>query len=356
VQLTVFEATDFAGHEQVVFATEPASGLRAIIAIHSTALGPAIGGCRILPYEDELSALRDVLRLSQGMSLKAAVAGVPFGGAKMVVIANPQREKTPALLHAIGLAIERLGGRYVTGEDVGTNVDDMAEIKTMTDYVIGLPERLGGTGDPSPRTALGCFAGIRAAVRHRLGRNELAGIRVAVQGLGNVGWNLCALLAEGGAKLVVSDVRGELVEKAARTFAAEPVSDPNAIYCAEVDVFAPCALGAVINDTTLPKLRAVIVAGGANNQLANEERHGEWLKQREILFAPDYVINAGGMIQLAMEREGQPDWERINARVRAIGDTLTEIFVRSDAAGLSTSAAARDIAQARLRLAGAKAA
>jgi leucine dehydrogenase len=346
--MSVFQSVDFSEHEQVVHVADQAGGLRAIIAIHSTALGSAIGGCRILPYADEASALRDVLRLSQGMTLKAAVAGVPFGGAKMVVMADARRGKNPALLRAVGTAIERLGGRYITGEDVGTTVDDMAEIKTTTDYVMGLPERLGGSGDPSPSTALGCFVGIQAAARHRLGADSLDGIRVAVQGLGNVGWNLCLLLSHAGAKLIVTDVRTELVEKAVCAFKAESVPSPDGIYRADVEVFAPCALGAVINDTSLPALKAVIVAGAANNQLADEGRHGRMLREHGILYAPDYVINAGGMIQLALERDKGFDHAEVDGRVRAIGDTLSGIFERADRAGIPTSRAARELAQARL--------
>jgi leucine dehydrogenase len=266
----------------------------------------------------------------------------------MVVMADAKRGKNPALLRAIGTAIERLGGRYITGEDVGTTVDDMAEIKTATDYVMGLPEHLGGSGDPSPSTALGCFVGIRAAARHRLGADSLDGVRVAVQGLGNVGWNLCRLLGHAGAKLTVTDVRTEPMEKAARTFNAERVSSPNDIHHAEVEVFAPCALGAVINETTLPDLKAIIVAGAANNQLADEARHGRLLRERGILYAPDYVINAGGMIQLALERHEGFDRAEVDVRVRAIGDTLSGIFERADRTGIPTNLAARELAQARL--------
>jgi leucine dehydrogenase len=340
----IFDSVDFADHEQVVHCAQP--GLRAIIAVHSTALGPAIGGCRIRPYDSADTALTDVLRLSQGMSLKAAVAGVPFGGGKMVVIADPSRDKTPELLRSAGRAIEWLGGRYITGEDVGTTVDDMVEIKRSTDHVLGLPEHLGGCGDPSPRTALGCFVGIEASVRHRLGLTDLAGVRVAVQGLGNVGWNLCGLLAKAGAELVVSDVREELMAAAAHEFGAAPVR-PEVVYEAKVDVFSPCALGAVINDDTLPVLTASVVAGGANNQLADETRHGAMLQQRRILYAPDYVINGGGMIQLALERTAL-DWAEVDRRVRAIDGTLTEIFDRADRSGTPTSRAARDLAQDRI--------
>ena len=347
--MRVFESIDFASHEQIVFARDPSAGMNAIIAVHSTALGPAIGGCRIQPYESEAAALRDVFRLSLGMTLKAAVAGVPFGGAKMVVIADPRRDKTEALLSAIGTAIERLGGRYITGEDVGTTVEDMAIVRRSTANVMGLPEALGGSGDPSPRTALGCLAGIKAAVRHRLGKTSLGGVRVTVQGLGNVGWNLCKLLAGEGAVLTVSDVRADLVQSAAESFRAEVVADPGMIYGVEADVFAPCALGAIINDATEPLLRAKIVAGGANNQLADEVRHGARLKERDILYAPDYVINAGGMIQLALEKTGALDWKKVNARVRAIGDTLVKVFEQSDEANITPSEAARRLAKRRLQ-------
>jgi leucine dehydrogenase len=344
--MSVFQSVDFADHEQVVHVADAATGLRGIIAIHSTTLGPAIGGCRVYPYADESAALTDVLRLSQGMSLKAAVAGMPFGGAKMVVIADPRR-KTPALMRAVGVAIARLGGRYVTGEDSGTNVDDMAQIRSETDCVMGLPERLGGSGDPSPSTARGCFVGIQAAARHRLGRASLEGLRVAVQGLGNVGTHLCGMLRAAGAELIVTDTRAGAIEHVVREFGATAAA-PEAIHEAEADVFAPCALGAVINDATLRHLKAVIVAGAANNQLADEKRHGEGLRARNILYAPDYVINAGGMIQLALERANGLDWADIDRRITAIGDTLMQIFARADQAGIPTSAAARELAEARL--------
>ncbi|WP_342361760.1 Glu/Leu/Phe/Val family dehydrogenase [Terrarubrum flagellatum] len=347
--MSVFESADFAAHEQVVYAADPEAGLRAIIAIHSTALGPAIGGCRIRPYADETQALIDVLRLSRGMSFKAAVAGVPFGGGKMVVIADPRRDKSPALMRAIGAAVDRLGGRYVTGEDVGTTAEDMTLIKLSTDHVMGLPESSGGSGDPSPRTALGCFVGIVAAVRHRLQRDGVSGVRVAVQGLGNVGRNLCQLLAAAGAELVVSDLRSELVEDAVSAFGARPAA-PEEIHRVAADVFAPCALGAVVNDATLPELRAPIVAGAANNQLADEIRHGAQLRDRNILYAPDYVINAGGMIQLAVERSGL-DWSEVDRRVRAIGETLTAIFEQADSEGAPPAVAAHNLARSRLHLA-----
>ena len=344
--MDLFDSPDFADHEQVVRVCDARSGLRGIIAVHSTALGPAIGGCRIRTYDSEGDALRDVLRLSRGMSYKAAVAGVPFGGGKMVVIADPERDKTPDRLRAIGVAIEWLGGRYVTGEDVGTTADDMVHIRATTNHVMGLPSSHGGSGDPSARTALGCLMGIAASVRHRLGRADLHCIRVAVQGLGNVGWNLCHLLTGAGASLIVSDIRSNLVEQARQTFGAACVP-PEHICSVEADVFAPCALGAVINDTSVSLLQVSVVAGGANNQLANEERHADALMARGILYAPDYVINAGGMIQLAVERTGL-DWAVVERRVRQIGDTLSEIFLRAQAEKLPTAIVAAALAQERI--------
>lgn len=341
----LFDSADFADHEQVVFVSDRQSGLKAIIAIHSTKLGPAAGGCRIMPYPDDVAALTDVLRLSQGMTLKNAMAGLPLGGGKSVIIADPASDKSPTLLHAMGHAIERLGGRYFTGEDVGTSSADMLEMRKTTRYAVGLPVNAGGTGDPSPSTALGCLEGIKAAVGHKLGRQSLQGVRVAIQGLGHVGWNLAKLLAEQGAQLTVSDMRADSVEQAVHELGAIAV-DPDAIYDADAEVFAPCALGAVINDWTLPRLKVQIVAGAANNQLATPA-HGKRLQERGILYAPDYVINAGGIIQLSAEITGE-DRETIERHVRAIGSTLLTVFQTADAEGLPTSAAADRIARERI--------
>lgn len=344
--MELFQSKDFDAHEQVVFASDPKHGFKAIIAVHNTRLGPAIGGCRIRKYEDEAEAVTDVLRLSRGMSYKAAVAGVPFGGGKMVVIADPHTEKTPELLYFIGRTVERLGGRYKTGEDVGTTVADMVAIRTETTHVMGLPEDMGGSGDPSPSTALGVFVGIEAAARHRLGVDTLSGLTVAVQGLGNVGMNLCTLLAEAGAQLIVADTRAERVQEAETRFGAK-VSTVDDIYSANASIFAPCALGAVMNDETLAVLKAKVIAGAANNQLARESIHGEALRQKGILYAPDYVINGGGMIQLAYEVAGF-DRNEIEPRVRQIAITLQEIFERADAQGVPTHIAAEAIANERL--------
>ncbi len=343
--MTVFAQEDFADHEQVVFVSDAAAGLKALIAIHDTTLGPALGGCRMYPYADEAAALRDVLRLSRGMTWKAAASGLDLGGGKAVIIGDPRSQKTPALLQAMGRAVERLAGRYITAEDVGTTVADFAEVRKATRHVVGLPVELGGTGDPSPTTALGVFHGLAAAAHHRWGAASLAGSHVAVQGLGNVGWHLCQLLHQAGAALTVSDVDASRAAKAVASFAARVVS-PDAIYATEAEIFAPCAMGAVLNDETVAQLRCAIVGGAANNQLAREE-HGEQLRTRGILYAPDFVINAGGMIRVASERDGF-DEGLVDRGVAGIGDTLLAIFQGAEADSIPTETAALQLAQARL--------
>jgi leucine dehydrogenase len=342
----VFDSEDFDGHEQVVFASDPDTGLKAIIAIHDTSNGPALGGCRMWNYATESEALRDVLRLSRGMTYKAAISRLPLGGGKSVIIGDARSQKTPELMRAMGRAVERLRGRYIVAEDVGTSVEDMAAICTETAHVVGRPADRGGSGDPSPFTAYGCLVGIRAALDH-LGRADgLRGARVAIQGLGHVGWHLARLLAEAGARLIVSDIRPEIVERAVRTFGAEAIA-VDEIHTADVDVFAPCALGAVINDRTIPALKARIVAGSANNQLA-EGRHGAVLRQRGVLYAPDYVVNAGGLMNVAAEL-GTYDATAVRRRIEGIYDTLMDIFARADRQGIPTNAAADRIAEERFR-------
>jgi leucine dehydrogenase len=344
--MTVFSGRDFEGHEQVVFAADPETGLKAIIAIHDTQRGPALGGCRMWRYRDEGEAVRDVLRLSRGMTYKNALADLPFGGGKSVIIGDARADKSPALMAAMGRAVERLGGRYIIAEDVGTSVEDMAVVRAATQHVAGLAA--GGSGDPSPATAWGVFHGIRAAVGHKLGRNGLDGLKVAVQGLGHVGQHLCRHLAEEGAELVVTDIRPEITASVARRFGARAVA-PADIFDVEADVFAPCALGAVIDDATLPRLRVAVVAGSANNQLA-EDRHGERLAERGILYAPDYVINAGGVINISHERDaGGYDRDRAFAHVARIGDTLATIFARAERDGVPTNLAADRLAEERFR-------
>lgn len=333
----MFDAPEFDAHEAINFVTDADSGLKAIIAVHSTRRGPAIGGCRVWHYADGSEALRDALRLSRGMTYKAAMAGVRFGGGKAVVMVDSARPKTHEMMRALGRAIERMAGSYVTGEDVGTTCEDMVEIRTATAHVMGLPVERGGSGDPSPNTALGCFEGIRASVRYVLGKNDLRGVRVAIQGVGNVGFHLCALLAGAGAQITFADVDGSRGQRCAREFDARMV-DPARIFDVEADVFAPCALGGVLNADTIRRLRVGIVAGGANNQLETAGC-GAALRDRRILYAPDYVINAGGMIQLAAELTGMPGGE-IGERVRAIAATLLRVYRFAEERAIPTDTAA----------------
>ena len=352
--MSAFNHKEFDKHEQISFFHDPDSGLKAIIAIHNTNLGPALGGCRMWAYEDEDKALEDVLRLSRGMTYKAAVAGLPLGGGKSVIIGDSKKDKTPALMRAMGRMVERMAGRYIIAEDVGTSVEDMVFVHENTAHVVGLPSGGAdkGGGDPSPVTAMGVLAGLKAAVQYRLKKDNLAGVKVAVQGLGHVGASLCRLLAAEKAQLIVTDMQKDRVEQMVRDFGAKAV-ELNAIYGVEADVFAPCALGAVINDDTLAQLRVSVVAGAANNQL-KEARHGDALRQRNILYAPDYVINAGGLLNVYYEFQARKAGKGYN-RDEAIGhvvkirDTTEQIFKRADKENISTSAAADREAESRFR-------
>ena len=348
----VFENVHFDNHEDIVFINDADTGLHGIIAIHKTTLGPAVGGLRFWDYRCEQEALDDVLRLSKGMSYKNAMAKLPFGGGKAVILFNPLNSKSPELLHAIGRKIEQFKGRYVTGEDVGSTTEDMGQIKTVTDHVLGYSSAEGGSGNPSSSTALGCFVGIKASVKHVFGTEDLTGLRVAVQGVGNVGMNLCKLLSKAGADLIVSDINNSRSEACHKRFGATVVQ-PIEILSVETDVFSPCAMGAVINDEMLPSFKSRIVAGAANNQLENESL-GESLHERGILYAPDYVINAGGVIQFSFERaaflEGEVFDSRLSdAKVMSIYDTLLSIYEKAVMEGISTQVASDLMAQEILR-------
>lgn len=344
--MPIFSCPEFADHEQVTFAADAATGLRVIIALHDTRRGPAIGGCRMWLYGSEEAALTDVLRLSKGMTYKAVMAGLPLRGGKAVIIGDPRTDKSPALMQAMGTTVDRLGGRFIIAEDVGTTVGDTVEFRRTTPHVVGLPVHLGGSGDPSPTTAYGCLVGIKACAGYLWGRGDLDGVRVALRGLGNVGWNLASLLAEAGARLTVCDADPTRARRAAERFDAEMV-DPEAIYDADVDIFAPCALGAVVNEGTVARLKAKVIAGAANNQLAHPA-DADRLSARGILYAPDYVINAGGLIRVASERDGFHQ-DGVDRRVAAIGGTLLKIFEGAKKAQVSTEAASRTIAQQRLK-------
>lgn len=348
--MAVFSLSDFADHEQVVFVSDDKSGLKAIIAVHNSNLGPALGGCRMWPYASEEEAVRDVLRLSRGMTYKSAMARLKLGGGKSVIIGNPRTDKTPALLAAFAHALEQLNGRYIAAEDSGTSVADMKTMAQFTRHVAGLHDKPSdqGTrsGDPSPATAYGTFIGIQAAVKERLGRDSLDGLRVAVQGVGNVGYDLARQLKEAGARLWVTDIHREPLVQAGRELGATVV-EPDEIFGLDVDVFAPCALGAILNDATIPQLKAKIVAGAANNQLA-EARHGVELMKRGILYAPDYVINAGGIIDVYHERIG---FERaaLIRHIEGIRDNLMEVFERAREEERPTAEVADAIAEERFR-------
>jgi len=335
----VFDTVATMGHEQVVFCSDPASGLRSIIAVHDTTLGPGLGGVRMWDYPDEQAALTDVLRLSQGMTYKAAVAGVNFGGGKSVIIGDPAKVKTEALLRAHGRFIQTLGGRYIPGVDVGTGQDDMRVIAAEADRVFT------GDHDPSPLTALGVLEAIRAGVTDVHGTGDLAGRHVAVQGVGHVGEPLVRALAAEGARLTIADVDGSRAARLAGEVGAD-VTGPDAILGVPCDVLAPCALGAVLDDTTIPDLRCRVVAGGANNVLA-EPRHAAALHEAGVLYVPDYVANAGGLILLVGDALGH-DVERTRAKVRAIGGTVARIIEDARATGATTAQAADRLAERRI--------
>lgn len=347
--MSVFSHPDFDQHERVVFCHDSETGLRAIIAVHNTHLGPALGGCRMWPYSTEAEAIRDVLRLSRGMTYKSAVAGLPLGGGKSVIIGDPRKDKSDALMRAMGEAVEGLGGRYIAAEDSGTGVADMKAMAARTTHVAGVAEKRNSdgtlrSGDPSPATAYGTFVGLKAAVRCRLGTEDLTGLRVAIQGVGSVGFRLAKHLADAGARLWVTDIHPDQTQRAVRELGAVAVA-PDAIFDLDVDVFSPCALGGTINDQSLERLRAVVVAGAANNQLQSPD-HAHALAKRDILYAPDYVINAGGIIDIHYERTGY-EAGRLMAHLEGIGTTLDEIFRRAGQAGCTTAELADQIAEER---------
>jgi leucine dehydrogenase len=348
--MNVFEQMTAMEHEQVVFCHDKATGLKAIIGIHDTTLGPALGGCRIWPYKNEEEALFDVLRLSKGMTYKNAAAGLNLGGGKAVIIADP-KDKSEAMLRAFGRFVESLKGRYITAEDVNSTTQDMMYIRDETDAVAGLPEEIGGSGNPSPFTALGTFEGIRATVKHRLGKDSLQGITVAVQGLGNVGTSLCGMLHEAGAKLVVTDISKERMNFVVANYGATTTSLEE-IYAVDADVFAPCALGAVVNDATIKQFKFKVIAGAANNVLLDQDKHGKALKDMNILYAPDYIINAGGVINVYYEVIDEYVRESVTAKVKNIYNTLLDVYKISDEEGIPTHTASARFSERRIDLIG----
>ncbi|SDJ29683.1 Glu/Leu/Phe/Val family dehydrogenase [Billgrantia gudaonensis] len=344
--MPVFDHPEFDHHQHVAFGSDETSGLRAIIAIHDTRRGPALGGLRIFPYASDADALTDVLRLSRGMTYKSALADLPLGGGKAVIIADPSRDKTPELLRAMGRFVDSLGGRYITAEDSGSSESDMRIIHETTPHVSGLGRRPGDSGDPSPFTARGVFCALNSAVRHGLGRQDLDGLRVAIQGVGHVGAHLARQLHEAGARLVLSDVNRQPLVNLAEELGAETL-DPGAIFDADVDVFAPCALGAVLDAGVIDRLKAKVVCGAANNQLATADM-ADRLQARGILYAPDYVANAGGVIEIAWRQRRQASRDAVMRHIEGIGDTLDEIFARSRSTGTNPAAIADQLARERL--------
>jgi leucine dehydrogenase len=335
---------DFDAHEEVHFLTDETCGLKAIIAVHSTHLGPAAGGARFWHYAKDDDALTDALRLSRGMSYKNAMAGLPLGGGKSVILANADRTKTPKLLHAFGKAVDRLGGRYITAEDVGINVSDMIEVARSTQYVAGLPNSSGDVGgDPGPHTALGVFLGIKAAVKRALGKDSLKGLHIAMQGAGSVATGVALHACAEGAKLSIADIDAAKAKKLADRAGGEVVS-PDDILTLDADVLSPCALGAILNDKSIGELRVPIVAGAANNQLATDE-DGQRLQARGILYAPDYVINAGGIINVCTEYLGDGDASLVRERIQGIPVRLEEIWTESKQSGRDPAAVADAMAQ-----------
>jgi leucine dehydrogenase len=327
-----WDLPDFDDHEAVHLFRDVESGLSAIIAVHSTHLGPAAGGVRFWHYADSTRAITDALRLSRGMSFKNAMAGLPMGGGKAVILADEQRTKTPGMLRAFGRAIDSLGGRYVTAEDVGMTDDDMVVIGSQTDHVSGLPVESGAAGgDPGPYTALGVFLGVKAAAKRALGTDSVKGVHVAIQGIGSVGGGLAKLLAAEGARLTLADVDVDRAQALAGEYGGEAVA-PDAILAVEADILSPCALGAILDERSIAALRCSAVAGGANNQLATRA-DGQRIHDRGILFAPDYVINAGGIINVGLEYLGQGDQREVEARIAKIPERLEQVWQESEETG-----------------------
>ncbi len=343
--MEIFESLAEDQHEQIIFCSDKVAQLRGIIAIHDTTLGPAIGGVRMFPYKSEEEALKDVLLLSKAMTYKASAAGINLGGGQGVIIGDPLRDKNELLLRAFGRFVQGLNGRYITAEDVGTTVEDMEIVRYETKYVVGLSRALGGSGDPGPITAIGLYHGLLACVEKVFNRKSLEGVSVAIQGVGHVGYHLAQKLKEAGCRLIVADIITEKTEKARQELGAEIVS-PEKIFEIKADVFSPCALGGVINAETVEKFKVKIIAGPANNQLA-DEKYGEILHKKGILYAPDFVIGAGGMINVANELGGYIK-EKAIKQATGIYDIMKRILEISEESKIPTYKAANILAKARI--------
>lgn len=343
--MEIFKKMEEHDYEQLVFCQDKNSGLKAIICIHDTTLGPALGGTRMWNYETEEEAIEDAIRLGRGMTYKNAAAGLNLGGGKTVIIGDPLKDKNEEMFRAFGRFIQGLNGRYITAEDVGTTVADMDLIHEETDFVTGISPAFGSSGNPSPVTAYGCYIGMKAAALEAFGDDSLKDKTVTVQGVGNVAYTLCEYLHKEGANLIVTDINKDAVQRAVDNFGATAV-EPNDIYSQEADIFAPCAMGAIINDDTIPQLKVKVIAGSANNQL-KEERHGDELEARGIVYAPDFVINSGGVINVADELYGYNN-ERAMKRVETIYDSISRIFEISKRDGIPSYQAADRMAEERI--------
>lgn len=342
----VFGQLSFDNHEQIVFCHDKDTGLKAIIGIHNTVLGPALGGTRMWNYGSEWEALNDVLRLSRGMTYKSAITGLNLGGGKAVIIGDAKTQKTPELMLKFGEFVNSLGGKYITAEDVGMKTSDMDLLHTVTPYVTGISESNGGSGNPSPVTAYGVYMGMKAAAKYAYGSDDLEGKVVYVQGIGNVGEDLVKNLCKEGAKVYIADINQERLEEVRDKYGVQ-IYTGNNIYSEEMDIYAPCALGATVNDTTIGQLKAKVIAGSANNQLADEKKNGQMLRERGIVYAPDFLINAGGIINVYAELE-KYDRKEILRKTENIYNTTLEILKNAEANKITTYQAAFNIAQARI--------
>jgi leucine dehydrogenase len=334
------------GHEQIVFCTDSKTNLKAIIAIHSTVLGPALGGTRMWNYDSESQALNDVLRLSRGMTLKASISGLNLGGGKAVIIGDLKKIKTDELMKSFGRFVDTLKGSYITAEDVGITTHDMEMVKSETPYVTGIPTHLGGSGDPSPVTAYGVYMGMKASAKYKWGSDNLNGKKIVIQGVGKVGLNLIKYLKQEKSDIYINDLNDDILKETSRKYNVK-IIDCNKLYDFEMDIYAPCALGATINDFTIDKLKCKIIAGAANNQLADENRHGQMLFERDILYAPDFLINAGGLINVYSELNGYNQKEALS-KTTEIYKTTLEIFNKSELEKITPYQAAMNIAQNRV--------
>ncbi|MBZ0326862.1 MAG: NAD(P)-binding domain-containing protein [Altibacter sp.] len=342
----VFGQLSFDNHEQVVFCNDKDTGLKAIIGIHNTVLGPALGGTRMWKYQSEWDALNDVLRLSRGMTFKSAITGLNLGGGKAVIIGDAKTEKTPELMKKFGEFVHSLSGKYITAEDVGMETSDMDLVRTVTPYVTGISEANGGAGNPSPITAYGVFMGMKAAAKYTFGSDLLEDKVIYVEGIGNVGEALVENLTNEGAKVYIADINQKRLEEIRDKYSVEIYGGSN-LYAEKMDIYAPCALGATINDTTINQIQAKIIAGAANNQLADEKKHGLMLRDRGIVYAPDFLINAGGIINVYAELENYGRKEIIR-KTENIYNTTLEILTNAETNGVTTHQAALDIAQSRI--------